>query len=65
MEIVLNTGAVIDSQSFDLEWEGPNYGDHIKLVDLDGDGVLEVLGQSGDRILRVYDIDLRQIKVPF
>ncbi|MBT7912320.1 hypothetical protein HN588_00265 [Candidatus Bathyarchaeota archaeon] len=65
LELVLNTGPILDSRFFDLEWEGVDYGERIKLVDIDDDGIPEVIGQSAGRIISVYDIDMKQVKVPY
>lgn len=63
-EIVLNTGPVLDCRFLDLEWDGPRYGARIALADVDGDGILEIIGEGDDRTIRMYDVDLRQMKLP-
>nr|MBC8423775.1 hypothetical protein [bacterium] len=61
-EIVLNTGQVIDSRGGDVEWEDEAFGARIELVDMDGDGIPEVLTESDGGVLKIYDIDNRREK---
>lgn len=61
-EIVLNTGQVVDPRSGDVEWEGETFGARIQLLDMDGDGIPEVLAESDGTILRIFDVDLRREK---
>jgi hypothetical protein len=57
VEIVLNTGWVIDSRFYnnDLEINAP-FGDRIMLIDMNGDGYNDVFGEFNDFGLRVYDV---------
>jgi len=57
LEIILNTGRVIDSRFFNIEFEsdGP-YGDRITLFDINNDGYPDVFGEFADFSIRVYDI---------
>ena len=62
-EIVLNTGVVLDARFRDVEWQSPDrFGDRIGLLDIDGDDIPELIAESGDRILKVWDLDLRREK---
>ena len=62
-EIVLSDGYVFDAHFFDLEWQSPKpFGDTIDLIDLDGDGIAELIGQFQGRYIRVFDVDLRREK---
>jgi hypothetical protein len=61
-EIVLNTGQVIDSRSGDVEWEDEVFGSRIELLDMDGDGLPEVLTESDDAPMKVFDVDHRKEK---
>ena len=61
-EIVLNTGQVVDSRSGEVEWADEVFGARIDLVDVDGDGVPEVLTESDGTALRIYDVDVRKEK---
>ena len=62
-EIVLSDGYIFDAHFFDLEWQSPEpFGDTIGLLDLDGDGITELIGEFQGRNLRVFDVDLRREK---
>ena len=64
-EIILNDGYVYDARYRDLEWQSSqSFGQRMGLLDIDGDGILEVIGEFGDRFLRIFDIDLRRMKSP-
>ena len=64
-EIVLNDGWVFDSRYRDLEWQASEpFGDRMGLLDIDGDGIPEIIGEFRKRFLRIYDIDLRREKSP-
>jgi len=60
MEIVLNTGQVIDSVSGEIEWEDEQFFSLIELLDIDGDGLPEILTANplGGPI-KVFDGDYR------
>ncbi len=55
-EIILNTGVIIDSKFFNIEfeWDRP-FGARIELFDMNGDGIPEIFGESPDMILKVFD----------
>ena len=58
VEIVLNTGQVIDSVSGSIEWEEEPFFKFIELLDIDGDGMPEVLTENGiNGPVKVYDMD--------
>ncbi len=60
IEIVLNTGQVLDSISADIEWEDEPFFGKIELLDIDGDGIPEVLTENPGRgPLKVFDVDYR------
>jgi len=60
MEIVLNTGQVVDSVSGDIEWEDEPFFGKIELLDIDGDGMPEILTENpGDGPMKVFDADYR------
>ena len=62
-EIVLNDGYVFDARFFDLEWQSPDpFGERLGLLDIDEDGILELIGEFQGRYLRVFDVDLRREK---
>lgn len=60
VEIVLNSGQVVDSVSGQVEWEDEPFMSRIELLDVDGDGMPEVLteGELGGP-LKVFDVDFR------
>jgi len=57
MEIILNTGIVIDTKFYiiDLEWDKP-FGERISTFDLNNDGIPEVIGEFSDYSLRIFDV---------
>lgn len=60
LEIVLNSGQVLDSVTANTEWEDEVFMGRIELMDVDGDGIQEVLTE--DMIggpLKVFDVDYR------
>ena len=60
LELVLNTGFVVGVTFHDIKWALPGgFGEHITLLDVDDDGVPEVLGESGG-LLRVFDAELQR-----
>ena len=62
-EIVLNTGYVFDANFHDLEWQSPeSFGQRRSLLDLDNDGILELIGEFNGRFIKIFDIDLRREK---
>jgi hypothetical protein len=60
-EVVLNSGKVVDARSGDVEWEDEPFFGQIELLDLDGNGVVEVLTETpGGGPLKVFDIGGRR-----
>jgi hypothetical protein len=60
VEIVLNSGQVVDSVSGDIEWEDEPFFAYIELLDIDGDGLPEILTENpGNGPLKVFDADFR------
>ena len=59
LEIILNTGYIIDSQ-FQAQEPGKietaGFGRNIHLLDINGDGFPEVIGEIGGYSLKVYDL---------
>ena len=62
-EIVLNSGYVFDAKFRDMEWQSPEtFGDHMGLLDVDNDGIPELIGEYSGRYIKIFDIDLRREK---
>lgn len=56
-EIILNTGAIIDSRFYNTEFElEKSFGERIHLFDINGDGIPEIFGEFSNFSLRIYDI---------
>lgn len=61
-EVVMNTGVVFGALSHTIEWQTEDFGTRLGLIDIDDDGILEVVGEGTGGKLRVFDIDKRQEK---
>ena len=62
-EIVLNDGFVFDATFHDLEWQSPaQFGDKMGVLDVDNDGIVELVGEFRGRFIRIFDVDLRREK---
>ena len=62
-EIVLNDGFVFDARFLDLEWQSPvAFGLRIASLDVDDDGIPEIIGELTGNRLRIFDVDLRRKK---
>lgn len=60
MEIVLNSGQVLSGSTADVEWEDEVFFGRIELMDVDADGVLEVLTEEVvGGAMKVFDVDYR------
>ena len=57
LEIILNTGKIIDSRFFnvELEWDKP-FGDRILTGDINNDGFPEIIGEFSDYSIRIFDV---------
>ena len=62
VELVLNTGQVLDSGTGEVEWEDQVFGVRLELLDIDGDGIPEILTEGPGGPLRVWDADFRAEK---
>jgi hypothetical protein len=57
LEVVLNSGIVFDTRFYNVEFEADvSFGDKISLVDINGDEIPEVVGETGDYTVRIFDI---------
>lgn len=62
-EIVLNTGYVLGARFRDVEWQAPEkFGERIGLLDVDDDGIPELIAESSNRLLKIFDLELRREK---
>lgn len=62
-EIVLNDGYVFDARFRTLEWQhADGFGERMGALDVDADGILELLGEFRGRFVRIFDVDLRREK---
>jgi hypothetical protein len=64
-EIVLDSGFVINAKTLNFEWQTDFFGTRPSLLDVDADGVDELICESTGGALRVYDLDIRQEKTVF
>lgn len=65
LEIILNTGHVVDAVLADSQWDTEEFGTQIELLDIDGDGLEEILGftpAEPAQYVRIFDADERQEK---
>lgn len=57
LEIVLNTGSIIDSRFYNIQYSSNDaFGDRLMLADVTGDGYPDVIGEFPDRTVRVFDV---------
>ena len=59
LEIILNSGYVIDSRFYTLEKANVGagaFGNKMRLLDMNGDGYPEIIGETVSRQLKVYDL---------
>lgn len=64
LEVALNTGVVVDLETLIVEWYfADGFGDRLGFLDIDGDGVLELIGEVGglrhSRYLRIFNVDIQ------
>jgi len=57
LELILNTGVILDTRFYNVEFESEvHFGRRISLLDLSGDGIPEVIGETGDFTIRIFDV---------
>ena len=62
-EIILNTGEILDIQFKDLEWQSTiPFGSRLYLIDMDNDGILELVTEYDQSYVRIIDVDQRREK---
>jgi hypothetical protein len=63
LEVVFNNGVVVDAVNGEPEWESEVFGNSIELVDIDGDGLQEILGyRTPVSSMRIFDADTQEEK---
>ena len=62
LEIVTNFGTVIDINTGEPKWQTESFGQFIELLDIDGDGILEIIGHTANQFIRIFDADEQQEK---
>ncbi len=53
---------MIDASTGEVSWQDEVFGNRLELLDIDGDGVLEILTEGDATPLKVWDVDFRQEK---
>lgn len=62
-EIILNTGEILSLRFKDVEWKSTiDFGSRIYLIDMDSDGILELVTEYGESYIKIIDVDQRQEK---
>ena len=62
-EIVLNTGEILSLRFKNAEWKSSTpFGSRLYLIDMDDDGILELVSEYDQSYVRVFDIDQRREK---
>jgi len=57
LEIILNSGIVFDTRFYNVELEAEvSFGEKISLMDVNGDQIPEVIGETGDYTIRIFDL---------
>lgn len=61
MEIILNSGVIIDTKflNIELEWDKP-FGERIMIFDMNNDGRPDIIGEFSDYSLRIFDVHARR-----
>jgi hypothetical protein len=63
LEIIFNTGEILSSRFKDLEWQSNiSFGSRLYLIDMDDDGILELVTEFDQSYVRIIDVDQRQEK---
>jgi len=62
-EIILNTGEILNMRFKDVEWRSTvELGSRLYLIDMDGDGILELVTEYGESYIKIIDVDQRREK---
>ena len=59
----MNTGEVLDSKFKDVKWKSDiAFGSRLYLIDVDSDGLLELVTEYEQSYIRIIDVDQRREK---
>jgi len=62
-EIILNTGEILNMRFKSLEWRSDiEFGNRLYLIDIDDDGILELVTEYGESYVKIFDLDQRREK---
>ena len=62
-EIILSTGEILDRRFKDLKWKSTiDFGSRLYLIDIDNDGILELVTEYDQSYIRIIDVDQRREK---
>jgi len=62
-EIILNTGEILNTRFKDVEWKSTiQLGSRLYLIDMDSDGILELVTEYGESFIKIIDVDQRTEK---
>ncbi|MBN1292698.1 MAG: hypothetical protein JXB48_12730 [Candidatus Latescibacteria bacterium] len=63
VEIIMNTGEILSSKFKNVKWKSDIVlGDRLYLIDLDNDGILELVTEYDQSYIRIIDVDERREK---
>ncbi|MCE5252534.1 hypothetical protein LLG96_20215 [bacterium] len=63
VEIILNSGTILSSKFKNVKWESDiPLGDRLYLIDVDSDGILELVTEYEQSYIRIIDVDERREK---
>ncbi|OGG56925.1 MAG: hypothetical protein A3F84_17640 [Candidatus Handelsmanbacteria bacterium RIFCSPLOWO2_12_FULL_64_10] len=63
-DIILNTGYVIDGRFKTVKWHSPEaFGERMGLLDVDNDGIPEIIAQVSGRFLKIFSVVQRREKL--
>ncbi|MCD6308448.1 MAG: hypothetical protein J7M24_05575, partial [Candidatus Latescibacteria bacterium] len=62
-EIIFNTGEILNSRFKNVEWKSTiQLGSRLYLIDMDSDGILELVTEYGESFIKIIDVDKRTEK---
>jgi hypothetical protein len=62
-EIILNTGEILSIRFKNVKWKSTvDFGSRLYLIDMDDDGILELVTEYDESYVRIIDVDQRQEK---